>query len=665
MYGDVRQSRIIFLGVEMDKDDRKRDGVTVTETLAERADRLVAEAVEENKKLTPRRRDFCRYYVKNKNATQAYLRAYGCLRGAATTNGHRLLQIPLVKAEVRRLQEIRNAVLETDANDVIALHMRIAFSDITDFVEFDNNKVRLRPSNMIDGNIVTEVMEKRDGVKIKLVDRQKSLAFLERYFELNPMDRHRKDYDNRRIAIDEKAEIDEKTLLDRRYIAASLSLWEYCKLKAPDFYTDDVLYLREMCQALQEFEYDDNELLVLNIPPRHGKTRTVSLAAQWYLGREASLKMIVAGYNEKLSRQISKTVRDAIGEVKADEDIAVFSDVFPGVRLKDGAAMADLWQLDNSTTSNYLASSPKASLTGFGADVVFVDDIVRDAYAANHRGILEEHFAWFTDTLYSRLEGRRKVIISATRWATKDLAGRVIEMYESQGRKIRVITKKAFDGQKMLNEKILGRLAYDSLIKTVGEDIVRANYDQEPIDLKGRLYGQFVTYEEKPHFAKIAAVCDIADEGSDFLCNIIYGVCSDKAYVLDVYYTQDAMDATEHELARRLIDFAVDECEFESNFGGKAFAKNIEREYRAQGGAGCRFRTYTQRLNKEARILSSSTNVTRQIFMPEYWAKMFPRFYCDVVEYQRVGKNAFDDAPDTLSRISEKLNQRGFVTGQV
>ena len=72
----------------------------------------------------------------------------------------------------------------------------------------------------------------------------------------------------------------------------------------------------------------------------------------------------------------------------------------------------------------------------------------------------------------------------------------------------------------------------------MGRDIWSANYQQEPIDLKGRLYSSFKTYSGAlPAFKQIRAYIDTADEGSDYLCCIVYGITfQTEAYVLDVLY---------------------------------------------------------------------------------------------------------------------------------
>jgi predicted phage terminase large subunit-like protein len=245
-----------------------------------------------------------------------------------------------------------------------------------------------------------------------------------------------------------------------------------------------------------------------------------------------------------------------------------------------------------------------------------------------------------------------------TRWSTKDLCGRVTSHYQEQGRKIRIISKKAFDGYKMLNPRELDKQAYDRLMSTIGDDIFSANYNQEPIDIKGRLYGEFVTYTEKPKFSKIKAYCDIADKGSDYIAFGIYGVSTGDepdAYMLDVLYTQDDMDKCENELVQRLIDFDVEEFTAEDNFGGRAWVKVLEGIYKKRGGTKCKFKTFHQDKNKEAKILATASSVTLKILMPAQWNQRWRKFYTDVTEFQRAGKNAHDDAQDMLSEIAFEM----------
>ena len=128
-----------------------------------------------------------------------------------------------------------------------------------------------------------------------------------------------------------------------------------------------------------------------------------------------------------------------------------------------------------------------------------------------------------------------------TRWASDDLAGRVMETLDRQGKSYRLICYKAFDGKKMLCDDILTYSQYQDILNgDTGRDIVEANYNQTPIDIEGRLYTRLQEYEELPQKVEsVESYTDTADEGADFLCSIIYAVSDCKAYVLNVIYTQE------------------------------------------------------------------------------------------------------------------------------
>ena len=100
---------------------------------------------------------------------------------------------------------------------------------------------------------------------------------------------------------------------------ARRDFWQYCKLKAPDFYKEDRSFLHDFCNELQSFVKSDDEVMVVNMPPRHGKSRTVGNFVEWILGNDQTQKIMTGSYNETLSTTFSKGVRNTILEEKADE----------------------------------------------------------------------------------------------------------------------------------------------------------------------------------------------------------------------------------------------------------------------------------------------------------------------------------------------------------
>jgi len=441
----------------------------------------------------------------------------------------------------------------------------------------------------------------------------------------------------------------------------------YCNLKAPDFYKKDRSYLVQLCNEFQEFLISDEDVMIVNEPPRHGKSRTAGLLVEWVLGKDQTAKIMTGSYNETLSTMFSKNVRNDIQEEKADIYRPVFSDVFPGVRIKRGDGAMNLWSLEGGY-NNYLATSPTGTATGFGASLLIIDDLIKNAEEASNELTKEKHWEWFVNTMLSRLEEGGKIIIIMTRWASDDLAGKALEHFKEIGTKVRHVTMKALqDDGTMLCEDILSRKTYENKIRSMGADIASANYQQEPIDLKGRLYTSFKTYSRLPVddsgnslFEGIYSYTDTADEGADYLCSVIWGVYLKEAYILDVYYTKAGMEITEPETAKRFHELKVNRSRIESNNGGSGFARNVRRilgeKYKSNFTD---VKWFHQSKNKKARILSNATWIMNHVCYPVNWDDKWPEYYRSMIRYQREGENKHDDAQDATTGVAETMYMLG------
>lgn len=414
-----------------------------------------------------------------------------------------------------------------------------------------------------------------------------------------------------------------------------------------------------LCDELQNFLSDDqHDVLVINEPPRHGKSRTGGKFVEWVLGNDQTKKIMTGSYNETLSTTFSKGVRNAIQEIKADEKRIVFSDVFPGVGIKQGDGAMNLWSLTKGY-NNYLATSPTGTATGFGADIIMIDDLIKNAEEANNAMVLEKHWDWFVNTMLSRLETGGKIIIIMTRWHSNDLAGRAIRELPATGYRVKHVNMKAYDEETdtMLCDDILTKDEYFRKMKTMGADIAAANYQQEPIDIKGRLYHELQTYDERSDYKKIWSYCDTADTGADYLCSIVWGERKDGiCEVLDVIYTQDSMEYTEQAVANQLINYQVNKARIERNNGGRSFARAIRD--RVRGKSATAIEDFFQSANKVARIYSNSAWIEQNILFPADWRTRWPDYYDAMIKYQREGKNKHDDAPDATTGIAETMSSK-------
>ena len=175
----------------------------------------IVEAVEqviENTELTDKQKLFCLYYVKCFNATKAYQKAFQVDYATACGNASNLLKSIEIKNEILRLKQNRLNREMLDESDIFQKYMDIAFADITDYVEFGRetvpvmgafgpvevkddkgkktklmqevNVVRFRESETVDGTLIAEVKQGKDGASIKLPDKLKALDWLSKHMDM-------------------------------------------------------------------------------------------------------------------------------------------------------------------------------------------------------------------------------------------------------------------------------------------------------------------------------------------------------------------------------------------------------------------------------------------------------------------------------------------------
>ncbi|MCM3452747.1 terminase small subunit [Heyndrickxia oleronia] len=163
----------------------------------------------EDSDLTEKQRLFCLYYVRSFNATQSAIKA-GYSPATAHVQGPRLLGNVRVREEIKRIKQCMTNELFIEAMDVLNKYIKIAFSDITDYLTFGQREVQImgafgpvedekgnpvmkevnyvdfKESGIVDGTIISEVKQGKDGVSIKLEDRKWALDKLAQYFDLFP-----------------------------------------------------------------------------------------------------------------------------------------------------------------------------------------------------------------------------------------------------------------------------------------------------------------------------------------------------------------------------------------------------------------------------------------------------------------------------------------------
>lgn len=486
----------------------------------------------------------------------------------------------------------------------------------------------------------------------------------------------------------------EKQLLLLRELTirkAREDFWTFLKIIEPDFYNDNRIFLKTLAyylQALYEGALFNPETqkpyntLIINMPPRHGKSRTLVNWSKWLLGQDITNKIMSCSYADSLATEFSRYTRDGISEEKNMPLQITYSDIFPDTKIKQGDASFHKWALEGYFF-NYLGAGVGTGITGKGTNCAIIDDPVKDYEAAMSETALDKTWNWYTGTFLSRLEEGAIKVINMTRWSEKDLCGRLLKgkeplkTREMQNGKMLYfddclnIIFEAYDknNNSMLCDELLSHETYEDKKKNCDTDdlqaVFSANYHQETIDLKGRLYQKFLTYDKLPKNSKgqileDRRLCyiDTADEGDDYLCAVSGVEYNTFGYITDIYYTKEPQEITENKTVEFLIKNDIKDVLVESNSGGKAFARNIRRILKEKGNNTCQIRWFHQSKNKQSRIMTNASNVETRLLLPTDWKNKFPEYYQVMASFQRNKTNKHDDGPDATTGFVEMIDRK-------
>lgn len=267
------------------------------------------------------------------------------------------------------------------------------------------------------------------------------------------------------------------------------SLIEYTAALTPNYQAG--WFHQDLARRLEKFSADvaaqRAPRLLIQAPPRHGKSR---LAAEcfptWHLGRHPDHEIVVAGYGLALAQDRTKAARDlAVSEANAE--------IFPWQEVsKDTAAKAN-WQLAGERGS-LRAVGRCGPLTGRGAHVLILDDLVKDHADAMSPLQRDAVWNWYLSTAYTRLSPGGGIVLIMTRWHDDDIAGRALLEQAAEGWDVvcypAIAThdeeqRKAGDA---LHPERFPLEALEKIRTAMGSTIFQALYQQQPTTPGGSVW---------------------------------------------------------------------------------------------------------------------------------------------------------------------------------
>lgn len=294
-----------------------------------------------------------------------------------------------------------------------------------------------------------------------------------------------------------------------------------------------------IAEKLEAVERGDIDRLMINMPPRHGKSELASRRfPAWFLGKHPEKSIIAASYNSDLATDFGRQVRNIVGAKE-------FSNVF-AVTLAEDSRAANRWNTDAG--GSYVAAGVGTAITGRGADILLIDDPVKDREEADSELQRNKVWDWYTSTAYTRLAPGGRVVVIQTRWHEDDLSGRLLQEQAKGGDEWTVLDLPAItsDGKALWPEfyplEVLER--YRSVLPARDWS---ALYQQRPTPEEGAYYKRewFRYYDEKPAALRIYGASDYAvtDGDGDYTVHIVVGIDpKDNIYILDLWRGQTASD---------------------------------------------------------------------------------------------------------------------------
>ena len=170
-------------------------------------------------------------------------------------------------------------------------------------------------------------------------------------------------------------------------------------------------YLPLIGDAIVEAREAGGGCILVNLPPRHGKSEFISYHVPlFWLDNRPGDRVILATHTADLSHKYGRLVRNTATQ-------------HPDIRFKaaDDSQAADEWYTPQG--GGMKSVGVRGAISGFGGNLIIVDDPVKDWREADSETFQKETIDWFKTTLWTRREPGAVVIVLMTRWHKKDLAG--------------------------------------------------------------------------------------------------------------------------------------------------------------------------------------------------------------------------------------------------
>lgn len=461
---------------------------------------------------------------------------------------------------------------------------------------------------------------------------------------------------------------------------------------------------KRIFEALQDVVDGKCTRLIINMPPRYGKTETaIKQFISWCFALNPTCRFLHLSYSDTLVNDNSLAIRQTMME-------PLYKELFPGSVLEKEKGSTDHWR--TKAGGELYAVSTQGQVTGFGAGKV--DEVdenadlnARDSYINNiatkfggdptfeamlsalevdsniFQGAIliddplkpedaqsevtrERINVRFESTIRNRTNSRNTpIIIIMQRLHEHDLCGYLMEKEPDEWR---VLSLPAIQTNEETGEErplwpVKHTLDELHKLREIEPLVFDTQYMQDPTPREGLMYENgFDEYtpdeleQYKPNQKTACNYTDTADTGADSLCSICFIDTPEYIYVTDVLFTTEPMEKTEPQTAKMLNKNKTVNARIESNNGGRGFARKIQSLLRLDyRNFRCVVHWFHQSANKYSRIYNMSATAQAIVKFPKGWKQRWPKFHAALMSYRKdtARRTMHDDAPDCLTGCVE------------
>jgi len=318
-----------------------------------------------------------------------------------------------------------------------------------------------------------------------------------------------------------------------------------------------------VANALQAVERGLIKRLIINLPPRSGKTMLVSqFFPAWYWGRNPDSKVIFLTHGQEKADDVGRSVRDQMID-------PLHGKIFPACHVSQSSK--SIHRMNTIERGEYFSIGMGGSIVGRGANLLIIDDPIKGREAADSKLKQSRLRATYQGDIYTRLMSNNAIVVCQTRWTNNDLTGWLLTEHKRENWTVISIPALAEtdndiirrnEGDPIWPEIEIFTEDYLSLVKaTVGTREWNAQYQQRPIDIAGGIVKLewFKRYTKLPEFERIVQSWDSAskpEELNDPSVCTTWGIAKDGYYLLDVFAKR-----LEYPYLKKAVLELYDKCE--------------------------------------------------------------------------------------------------------